>query len=280
MNPCLRTPWAAACLLGALRHRVALLLLTVVGKACREVITVQACKGAAAHARHVGRILRRRPSGEGWSGLDGNPSAHGGRLLGQSPSTAGDASTEGFFGELEAGGPSGGSPTQRLMQPGGGSPSGWGRGRASAFAPASEHLCGPLGGAQLGEGGPGAGPSPRAGAASDTTGSPDRDGAGTAGPAGPGSAAIAIGARRSGSPDPGIGGQGAGDRLHDAGSLGGSGHELVNNESLGFDERAVFDTLAAHARHVSLSLQGANFTTLKGPATALAARALVRMMSQ
>lgn len=206
--------------------------------------------------------MRRRPSGEGWSGLD--TSVHGGNLLGQSPSTAGDASTEG--------GPLGGSPTQRLMQPDGGSPSGWGGGRASAFASASEQLCGPLEGAQPGEGGPGAELSPRAGAASDAAGSPNRDRAGTVGPARPGSAAIAIGARRSGSPDPGIGGQGLGNRLHDAGSLGGSGPELVNNESLGFDERAVFDNLAAHARHVSLSLQGVMcFITLQGFAAALAA---------
>ena len=222
--------------------------------------------------------MRRRPSGEGWSGLDGNPSAHCGRLLGHSPPSAGDASTEGFFGELEAGGPSGGSPTQR--RPDGGSPSGWGGGRASAFASASEQLCGPLEGAQLEEGGPSAGPSRRAGAASDTAGTPDSDGARAAGPARPGSAAIAIGARRSGSPDPAAGGQGFGHRLHDAGSLGGSGRELVNNESLGFDERAVFDNLAAHARHVSLSLQDVMcFSSCKGLATALAGFALVRMMS-
>ena len=242
------------CFLGALRHKGALLLLNVVSEACRKVVNVQACRGVAAQAFHVlGGFLRRRPSGEGWSGLDGNPSAHGGRLLGHSPPSAGDASTEGFFGELEAGGPLGGSPTQRLMQQGGASPSGWGRGRASAFASASEQVCGPLERAQAGEGGPGAGPLPRAGAASDAAGSPDRDGAGPAGPVRPGSAAIAIGARRSGSPDPESRGQGLGDRLHDAGSLGGNGRELVNNESLGFDERAVFDNLAAHARHVPLA---------------------------
>ena len=195
-------------------------------------------------------LLRRRPSGEGWSGLGGgNPSMHGGDLAGQSPSTAGDASTEGFFGELEAGGPVGGSPTQRLMHPDGGSPAGWGGSRASAFASASEQLCRPSEGAPLGGGGLGGGVSLRANGASDPAGSPDRDRAEAAGPARPGSAAIAIGARRSGSPDPGPKGQGViGDGLRDADLMGGTGRELVNNESLGFDERAVFDNFAAHAR--------------------------------
>lgn len=199
-------------------------------------------------------MLCRRPSGEGWSGLDGgNLSMHSGKLLGHSPSTAGYASTEGFFGELEAGGPSGGSPTQRLMQPDGGSSGGWGGSRASAFASASEQLRAPLEGAHPGEAGSREGLSPRAGGASDTAERPGRDRAETAGPARPGSAAIAIGARRSGSLNPGPGGEGLGDRLRDADSLG--GRELVNNESLGFDERAVFDNLAAHARYASLSLE-------------------------
>jgi len=182
-------------------------------------------------------------------------------LAGGSPSTGADASTEGFFGELEAAAPSGSSPPIPLRvlsslyaaarEPAApafangphngaaGSP------HRSAFAAAAGHAQRDSDGGDAGvEGDEARG----RGAAGERPESPSwGEGAALGAGSRPGSAAIAIGGRRGGA----AAGEGLANGALEAGmSLGSSGRaaSLVNNESLGFDQRAVFDNLAAHAR--------------------------------